>query len=129
MSERKRLDDTRPSYTHHGTFVTQSGYERDFYVTVGFYDEPGHRCEPGEIFVVIAKEGSDLRRFINGWAVAMSVALQHGASWSNLRNKFLSRVVADEMSAITEAVDQCIRVRHEQVGEDAPAWLEAEEEA
>ena len=43
----------------------------------------------GEIFVDLSKEGSLLRSMMNSFCIAVSVALQYGASLEDLCDKFL----------------------------------------
>lgn len=112
---RIRLDDFRPSVTHHGTFD-----KLDYYVTVGFYDDEGRRAEPGEVFVVIAKEGSDIRRFVNAWAVMVSMALQYGVPWLKIRNKFTGHLQATLLERIVESVELCVEYRRQVIGEEGP---------
>lgn len=80
MNRRKHLPDTRASVTRR--FIL-CGYK--FYVTVGFYDNQ----QPGEIFVVVAKQGTTLAGLIDAWAVAVSLLLQHGISWADISRKYI----------------------------------------
>lgn len=80
-AERRRLPDTRQSVTRKdrmGAF--------EFYVTVGFYAD----CpfQPGEVFIVIAKEGSTLSGMCDSLARTISVALQHGVPWPALSKQY-----------------------------------------
>lgn len=77
---RRRLPETRPGLTHHGKCGAL-----DFYVTVNFYAD----CEPGEVFVKVAKQGSEVAGWVDGWAVTTSIALQYGVPWPVLRDKAL----------------------------------------
>jgi len=54
------------------------------YLTVGLYDDG----TPGEIFLKMAKEGSTLSGFADGFAVMVSVALQYGVPLAALIEKF-----------------------------------------
>jgi len=65
--------------------------DHECYVNVGFYDDmvtgstsPEHAIRPGEMFVQIAKHGSDLGGLIDGLAVTASIALQYGVPWEVL---------------------------------------------
>lgn len=78
---RNRLPDIRSGSTIKGQ---SCGIE--FYVTVNFYDDT---AQPGEVFVVMSKTGSDLSGFADALALTMSVALQYGVPWETLRNKYM----------------------------------------
>jgi hypothetical protein len=81
--QRKRLDDIRPSLTHHGRY----GENVDYYVTVGFYDGDSNRHCPGEIFISIGLHSDPQNGLVDCWAVSMSLALQYGVPWEHLRSK------------------------------------------
>lgn len=68
---RRKLPDTRPSVTHKFDIAGQKGY-----ITLGFYDKA---CEqPGEVFIVVQKQGSTLQGFADAWARSVSMLLQYG---------------------------------------------------
>lgn len=48
------------------------------YLTIGFYDN----CQPCEIFVKIAKQGSTLSGLLDSFAISISLGLQQGVPWS-----------------------------------------------
>ena len=66
---RRRLPDERRGITHHFSVGGQEGY-----ITVGVYDDG----TPGEIFIVMAKEGSMISGLMDGLATVVSLALQYG---------------------------------------------------
>lgn len=76
---RRRLPDERKSITHKFSIGNHEGY-----VTVGMYDDG----TPGEIFVVIAKEGSVVSGLMDCFATAVSLTLQYGVPLKVLVNKF-----------------------------------------
>lgn len=78
-SNRRRLPETRFGITHHGVRGNT-----DYYVTVNFYDD---QRTPGEIFVKIAKQGSDIKGWVDAWATTTSIALQYGVPWAVLFEK------------------------------------------
>ena len=94
---RNRLRNTRSSVTHHSE-------DPEFYVTVGFYE---HSAKPGELFVQIAKHGSDVAGFVDGFAIMISLALQHGVPWEDISKKFEHRGCV--LEAICDAVNTCIQ--------------------
>jgi ribonucleoside-diphosphate reductase alpha chain len=79
MPLRKKLSDERQAITHK---FSVSGHEG--YITVGLYEDG----QPGEIFVVMAKEGSTISGLMDGFATAISIALQYGVPLKTLVSKF-----------------------------------------
>jgi ribonucleoside-diphosphate reductase alpha chain len=76
---RKKLPDERQAITHK---FSVSGHEG--YLTVGLYEDG----QPGEIFVVMAKEGSTISGLMDAFATAISIALQYGVPLKTLVSKF-----------------------------------------
>ncbi len=66
---RHRLKEERMSVTHKFNIGGHEGY-----ITVGLYPNG----DPGEIFIKMAKEGSTVSGLMDSFALAVSVALQHG---------------------------------------------------
>lgn len=77
---RHRLPDERNSTTHRFSVGGHKGY-----VTVGLYPDG----EPGELFIVMAKEGSTVSGLMSSFAQAVSVSLQYGVPLEVLCNKFV----------------------------------------
>ena len=80
---RRRLPENRPGLTRR---VDACGFT--FYLTVNFFDD----LQPGEVFIVIAKEGSTVSGFIDALAVTLSIAFQYGTPWKVLVDKYLNQV-------------------------------------
>ncbi len=76
---RRRLPDERQAITHKFSIGGHEGY-----LTVGMYEDG----TPGEIFVVMSKEGSVVSGLMDGFATAISMALQYGVPLHVLVNKF-----------------------------------------
>ena len=76
---RWRLPDDRPAITHKFSIAGHEGY-----ITVGMYDDGA----PGEIFLVMAKEGSTISGLMDAFATSISLALQHGVPLKALIDKF-----------------------------------------
>ena len=76
---RRRLPDERQSITHKFDIAGHEGY-----VTVGLFEDG----TPGEIFLVMAKEGSTISGFADAFAQAISYALQYGVPLQVLVDKF-----------------------------------------
>jgi ribonucleoside-diphosphate reductase alpha chain len=76
---RRRLPDERHAITHKFSIGGHDGY-----VTIGQYDDG----TPGEIFVVMAKEGSTVSGLMDSVATLTSIALQYGVPVEVLVNKF-----------------------------------------
>ena len=118
---RTRMPSTRPGYTEHGEHVSEYG-TIDYYVTVNFYDDPdggeGERFRPGEVFVVIAKSGSDLRRAVDGWAVAVSLALQSGVPWEAIAKHYINGAPPKHIyESVCESIMNIVEHRKQIVGE------------
>ncbi|RPI51400.1 MAG: vitamin B12-dependent ribonucleotide reductase, partial [Acidobacteria bacterium] len=76
---RRRLPDERQSITHKFDIAGHEGY-----ITVGLFEDG----QPGEIFLVMAKEGSTISGFADAFAQAISYALQYGVPLQDLVDKF-----------------------------------------
>ena len=76
---RHRLPDERQAITHKFDIAGHEGY-----ITVGLYENGA----PGEIFLVMAKEGSTISGFADAFAQAVSYALQYGVPLQVLVDKF-----------------------------------------
>jgi ribonucleoside-diphosphate reductase alpha chain len=76
---RRRLPDEREAITHKFSIA---GHEA--YVTVGKYEDGS----PGELFIVMSKEGSVVSGLLDSFATAVSLALQYGVPLKVLVDKF-----------------------------------------
>jgi ribonucleoside-diphosphate reductase alpha chain len=76
---RRKLPDERQAITHKFDVAGHEGY-----VTVGLFEDG----TPGEIFLVMAKEGSTISGFADAFAQAISYALQYGVPLQTLVDKF-----------------------------------------
>jgi ribonucleoside-diphosphate reductase alpha chain len=76
---RHKLQEERASITHKFNVGGHEGY-----VTVGLYPSG----EPGELFVKMAKEGSTVSGLMDSFALAVSLALQHGVPLKVFCEKF-----------------------------------------
>ena len=76
---RRKLSDERRSITHKFDIAGHEGY-----ITVGMFEDG----QPGEIFLVMAKEGSTISGFADAFAQAISYALQYGVPLQVLVDKF-----------------------------------------
>jgi ribonucleoside-diphosphate reductase alpha chain len=77
--QRRRLPDERQAITHKFSIGGHEGY-----LTVGMYEDG----TPGELFVVMAKEGSVVSGLMDSFATAVSLALQYGVPLNVLADKF-----------------------------------------
>jgi ribonucleoside-diphosphate reductase alpha chain len=77
--KRRKLPDERHSITHKFDIAGHEGY-----ITVGMFEDG----TPGEIFLVMAKEGSTISGFADAFAQAVSYALQYGVPLQALVDKF-----------------------------------------
>jgi ribonucleoside-diphosphate reductase alpha chain len=76
---RRRLPDTRQSITHKFSVAGHEGY-----LTVGLYED----CQPGELFITMAKEGSTVGGLMDVIGTCTSMALQYGVPLITLVDKF-----------------------------------------
>src|SRR4051794_33684200 len=75
----RRLPDERNAITHKFDIAGHEGY-----ITVGLFEDG----TPGELFLVMAKEGSTISGFADAFAQAISYALQYGVPLQALVDKF-----------------------------------------
>jgi len=76
---RHRLQEERASITHKFKIGDHEGY-----ITVGLYPDGS----PGELFITMAKEGSTVSGLMDSFALAVSIALQHGVPLKLFCEKF-----------------------------------------
>ncbi|MBM4372410.1 MAG: vitamin B12-dependent ribonucleotide reductase, partial [Deltaproteobacteria bacterium] len=76
---RRKLLDERVAVTHKFSISGHEGY-----ITVGMYEDGS----PGEIFIVMAKQGSTVSGLMDAYATSISLALQYGVPLHVLVDKF-----------------------------------------
>jgi ribonucleoside-diphosphate reductase alpha chain len=76
---RRKMPDTRRSITHKFSVGGHEGY-----ITVGTFPDGS----PGEIFLVMSKEGSVVSGLMDSFATAISLALQYGVPLTKLVDHF-----------------------------------------
>jgi ribonucleoside-diphosphate reductase alpha chain len=76
---RRKLPDERHAITHKFDISGHEGY-----ITVGLFEDG----QPGEIFLVMAKEGSTISGLADAFAQAVSYTLQYGVPLQGLVDKF-----------------------------------------
>ncbi len=76
---RRRLPEEREAIIHKFSIAQNEGY-----LMVGLYDDG----TPGEIFVVMSKEGSTISGLMDAFSTSISLALQYGVPLKVLVNKF-----------------------------------------
>lgn len=81
-TRRRKLPSERQSITHKFSIGGHEGY-----ITVGMYEDGK---TPGEIFIKMAKEGSTLSGFMDGFALSVSIGLQYGVPLKALVDKFIN---------------------------------------
>jgi ribonucleoside-diphosphate reductase alpha chain len=79
VAVRRKLPAERQAITHKFNIGGHEGY-----ITVGKYEDG----MPGEIFIVMAKEGSTVSGLMDSFATAISLALQYGVPLKVLVDKF-----------------------------------------
>ncbi len=127
---RERLPDSRKGITHHFVIIAKchklkcvagkvddtdvvcsncsgTGVEEvDGYITTGLY--PDGRV--GEIFVKIGGHASDRFVMLDQWAIAFSVALQHGATLAELCGKFTAQCFWPDGPTDNDAIKRCTSI-------------------
>ncbi|HVM32862.1 MAG TPA: vitamin B12-dependent ribonucleotide reductase [bacterium] len=76
---RRRLPDEREAITHKFSIAGHEGY-----ITVGKFEDG----TPGELFILMSKEGSTVSGLMDSFATAISLALQYGVPLKVLVDKF-----------------------------------------
>ena len=79
LPARRKLPNERQAITHKFSVGGHEGY-----ITVGMYEDGS----PGEIFMVMAKEGSTISGLMDTIATSVSIALQYGVPLGTLVDKF-----------------------------------------
>ena len=79
VGRRRRLPAERPSITHKFSIAGHDGY-----ITAGMYEDG----QPGEIFIVMSKEGSTISGLMDSFATSISLCLQYGVPVAVLVDKF-----------------------------------------
>lgn len=97
QSVRRKLPDERASITHRFEISGNKGF-----LTVGMYPDK----TPGEVFIVMSKEGSTLSGLLDSVAIMMSMALQHGTPVASIVGKLAC--VKYEPTGLTN--NPCIKV-------------------
>lgn len=80
LLKRHKMPDTRSGTTRK---LTVGAYES--YVTVNFFDN----SQPGEVFILIGKQGSTLGGMVDQLGTMASVMLQYGIPWERIQAKWL----------------------------------------
>lgn len=79
---RKKLPSERDSITHR--FAIGGEDSGKGYIIVGLYEDG----TPGEIFIKMDRQGSQLSGFADAWAIAVSILLQSGTTLKEICAKF-----------------------------------------
>ncbi len=79
VPQRRKLPDERQALTHKFSVGGHEGY-----ITVGMYEDGS----PGEMFLVMAKEGSTISGLMDTIATSVSIALQYGVPLQIMVDKF-----------------------------------------
>lgn len=79
MTERRKLPDTRPAFTHTGNIAGTK-----IYITVGLFDDGS----PGELFVTLQKTGGIESGFMRCLCLSVSLNLQYGVPLKKLVDHF-----------------------------------------
>ncbi len=86
MNERRELPARRETVRQRVKIYGAKG-PFNLYVDVGFFDQA--RTEPGEVFMVLQKTGSEVRAMLDSIARTVSLGLQHGVPLETFVNLYL----------------------------------------
>lgn len=100
---RERLSNRRASRTVEFQYAAPGQGGHTYTATIGYYDEAGTR--PGEIFLSVGKSGALLDLLMRDAAIAVSIALQYGASVSDLRSAFIKDAEGNSESPLGFLLD------------------------
>jgi ribonucleoside-diphosphate reductase alpha chain len=101
------LSTTRDSLTHKRTVC---GHK--MFVTVSFFEDEGteHRAKPGEVFVQVAKEGTEISGLVDALVTHVSISLQYGVPWEKIRSKLLHHIFGTPDDRHTSIVDGIAKI-------------------
>ena len=90
------------------------------YITIGFHDDgtsfsDATAAKPGEIFIKLAKHGTELSGMTDCLAILMSMALQYGVPWKKIRDKFIDYRFGSEDEKNKSLIDGIVRCVDEQI--------------
>ncbi len=119
MSHEKKKRRKFETDTRHGITTKGRVGSYKFYVTTNFYDETSI---PGEVFIIIAKEGSTLGGMMEHFAITLSVALQYGVPWKVL-SEFYKHSRFEPMDQHSSSlIDRIANIIDEQVQARESVW-------
>lgn len=126
-TKRTRLPDTRRSVTCKRSIC---GFQ--VYITIGFYDDGTDASDltasiPGEIFIKLAKHGTELSGMTDCLAILLSMSLQYGVPWEKLRDKFIGYRFGMEDERHTSLIDGIVKCVDEVINERVSRLSEPED--
>lgn len=112
---RHRLPDTRRSMTCKRDIC---GFE--VYIIIGFYDDGTDQSnatasQPGELFVKVAKHGTEMSGVIDAFAIMVSLALQYGVPWEKIRDKMTGMRFGMHDGENTSLIDGIVKCVDQQI--------------
>lgn len=112
---RNKLPDTRRSITCKRSIC---GFR--VYITIGFHDDGTNSSDataatPGEVFIKLAKHGTELSGMTDCLAILLSMSLQYGVPWEKIRDKFLGYRFGKEDDQNKSLIDGIVRCVDEQI--------------
>lgn len=104
----KPLPKRRVGHTYELMIYSQSGGRTKAYLRTGLHEDG----TLGEIFVDVAKFGSELRSLVNCWAIMVSIALQNGVPLQHIVSTFecVSFEPKGRVECPVAGVDQCTSI-------------------
>lgn len=83
-TKRKKLPDEREAITKKFNIYDEKEGQVEGYITVGFFENG----DPGELFLLVSKDGTTLRGLLDALGIAVSIGLQHGVPLETFIDKF-----------------------------------------
>jgi ribonucleoside-diphosphate reductase alpha chain len=88
LPKRRKLPNERQGFTHKFTILATDRHGEPMpvkgYLTVGLYEDG----TVGELFVKMAKQGSEVSGFVDAWAISVSMMLQFGVPINVIVQRF-----------------------------------------
>ena len=112
MTDRKRLPSRRFSMSWGFTCTDSKGIETAVHISIGEYKNG----KIGEVFIDVSKDGTFQQDSFKSLALAMSLALQHGATIRDLRHTM--RFMETDPPITKEIFDQIETCYKEQITGD-----------
>ena len=101
---REKLPETRQGITHRAViYDIDAAQDYDVYIRLGTYQDG----RIGEVFAGVGKQGGTIQGMLDGWCIAISIALQNGADLTALTEKFTGQRFSPCGETNNPSIPQC----------------------